>query len=1299
MRIKEVDGKFKEIQACQPKQPQFLILPASQVCDNCSPAKELTCPTATVCDFSLLKQTTNSEKCLTYDCKQGSLLAQVGQQPEAITSAVCDRNNQLIWKTSGGELLGRNLQATCGFPCTNCNALTCEETPCPPGYDCAVCSESPIVYSINPQGCAVATCGSGQMFSKGQAAQQATCADGGYLINGQIVSQVACGLPCTTCTVLQPDGLTCPEGLVCAPVSKREGQCSEAYCPAGVMNADGVQVNFLSCNGKGQWVDNAGTVYTNAHCEMSCELCKAISNSGMPCPAGLICEAPLEREGTCKEEYCPKGELRGNPARTLLSSLTCNGMSQWVDSQNAVYTSAQCEYPCDQCTELCVCGLTCPTGFVCTPVVSEAGQCPAATCPVGTMRASPGNVIVTSLTCNGEAQWVDDQETVYTSAQCEAPCTECPAISNSGMECPKGLLCKVPSTREGQCPEAYCEKGVLTGNPERTTLALLTCDENAQWVDGSTPYTVAQCESPCDRCPALTNDGMTCLTGFRCTQVLTRNTGQCPEVYCETGLMTAGSGRTTVTSLSCDGEQQWIDSASTVYDSAQCETGCTCQPLTITASPIRLMPSRGNALSADADGCSTLGMGCRTSDIYRLVTSEGVVTLEPPAGRQTPMTCVDGQWKATINGAETTVTEQACYAFACTSCADVQAGVGVTITTTYDATSWCKQVNLSGCPNGYRPFVYSESAEGCKIARCTQGQMFANGQPTTEAFCASGDYVDVTNEQRITSASCGLRCDTCTALTTDGLTCPEGSTCTAVSIREAQCKEAYCPAGQMTANGAQVDLLTCNGQGKWVDEAGTEYTAAQCEMSCENCEALSNAGISCPIGLTCEAPTERQGECKESYCPKGELRGSPTRILLTSLTCNAMSQWIDDQNTVYSSAQCEYPCNQCTDLCICGMTCPVGFVCTAVETQAGQCPVAGCLSGVMRASPGEVIVPSLTCDGDAQWVDEQNKVYTSAQCEESCTECTALTNSGMDCPKGFLCEPATRREAQCSETYCPTGALTGNLARTMLGVLTCDVTAEWLDAQSASYTVAQCEIPCDRCPALTRTGMSCPSGIVCTSVMTRNTGQCPESYCESGSMTAGSGRTTVTSLSCNGAQQWVDSQSTVYTSAQCETSCICPPLPITTPPPSMTVRGNALTMANGCSTLGTGCRASDQFRLVTPNGVVTLEPPAGRTSTWTCDGGQWKITINGVPTIVQEQACYSFGCTSCNGVRAGTGVILTLAYDPTTWCSTYALSGCPNGYRVGSTAITSTLTCNQNSRWTSGAFTSPNAGLLTVNCV
>ncbi|VDM78154.1 unnamed protein product [Strongylus vulgaris] len=411
-------------------------MPGIIVCDNCSPAKELSCPKTTVCNFSLLKQSKNSDQCSIYACEQGELLAQVGLQAEAIEGAVCDRDNQLIWKTTKGELLGRNLQATCGFPCSNCNPLTCDEMPCPPHYDCSSCAKdgeedpivysmdaqecavatcghgqmfsrgqpatqaakrsnkmfpsSPIVYSMDAQECAVATCAHGQMFSRGQPATQAVCANGGYLVNGQIVSQISCGLR----------------------------HCKEAYCPTGVMNADGVQVNYLTCNGKGKWVDNAGTEYTSAHCEMSCELCTALSNAGMPCPTGLICEAPTERdacdictappsdgltcpdglvctpasirEGHCKEAYCPAGVMNADGVQ--VNYLTCNGKGKWVDNAGTEYTSAHCE--------MC--------------------QCPAASCPTGSMRAGPGNVIVTSLMCDGDAQWVDSQNSVYTSAQCEA---------------------------------------------------------------------------------------------------------------------------------------------------------------------------------------------------------------------------------------------------------------------------------------------------------------------------------------------------------------------------------------------------------------------------------------------------------------------------------------------------------------------------------------------------------------------------------------------------------------------------------------------------------------------------------------------------------------------------------------------------------------------------------------------------------------------------------------------------------------------------------------------------------------
>uniref|UniRef100_A0A183GNV9 Helitron_like_N domain-containing protein n=1 Tax=Heligmosomoides polygyrus TaxID=6339 RepID=A0A183GNV9_HELPZ len=126
----------------------------------------------------------------------------------------------------------------------------------------------------------------------------------------------------------------------------------------------------------------------------------------------------------------------------------------------------------------------------------------------------------------------------------------------------------------GQCSEIYCASGTLTGNADRTSLTLLTCNTAGVWVDTqAATYTTAQCETPCDQCTSLLNTGMACLSGFRCKAVLTRSTGQCPEVYCDTGLMTAGSGRTTVTQLSCNGLSQWVDPAGAVYSIAQCETG------------------------------------------------------------------------------------------------------------------------------------------------------------------------------------------------------------------------------------------------------------------------------------------------------------------------------------------------------------------------------------------------------------------------------------------------------------------------------------------------------------------------------------------------------------------------------------------------------------------------------------------------------------------------------------------------------------------------------------------------------
>ncbi|KIH60265.1 hypothetical protein ANCDUO_09491 [Ancylostoma duodenale] len=201
--------------------------------------------------------------------------------------------------------------------------------------------------------------------------------------------------------------------------------------------------------------------------------------------------------------------------------------------------------------------------------------------------------------------------------------------------------------------------------------------------------------------------------------------------------------------------------------------------------------------------------------------------------------------------------------------------------------------------------------------------------------------------------------------------------------------------------------------------------------------------------------------------------------------------------------------------------------------------------------------------------------------------------------------------------------------------------------------------------------MPCLSGFTCTPVLTRNDGQCPEAYCDTGLMTAGTGRTTVTMLTCNGLQQWVDPQMTVYSIAQCETSCTCPPLTITPSPNVIPTRGNALGAdAAGCSTIVSRCSRNDIYRLVTADGVVTLEPPAAQNTAMT-------------------------SCTTCNTVRTGPGVITTLAYDPTSWCKQYVLSGCPNGYKVGNTVIGTTLTCSDRLRWSSGSFQGPIGGSVS----
>ncbi|VDO96720.1 unnamed protein product [Heligmosomoides polygyrus] len=110
--------------------------------------------------------------------------------------------------------------------------------------------------------------------------------------------------------------------------------------------------------------------------------------------------------------------------------------------------------------------------------------------------------------------------------------------------------------------------------------------------------------------------------------------------------------------------------------------------------------------------------------------------------------------------------------------------------------------------------------------------MFSKGKPVTKATCIDGAYR--ISGKAASQVVCGTLCDACAPLLKTSLTCPEGDTCTTVSVREGQCSEAFCPTGStLTANGGvTVDSPTCNGQSQWVDSAGTVFTAAQCESPC-----------------------------------------------------------------------------------------------------------------------------------------------------------------------------------------------------------------------------------------------------------------------------------------------------------------------------------------------------------------------------------------------------------------------------------------------------------------------------------
>ncbi|VDO96721.1 unnamed protein product [Heligmosomoides polygyrus] len=288
------------------------------LCNNCAAATDLPCSEEHMCDSSYLKRSKNGAQCSTYSCSKGQMMAYVNLISSEIDRAVCDKNSQLVWKTETGEVYGKTLQATA------------------------------LAYTADSHGCISAKCAKGQMFSKGQPVKQATCIAGAYRISGKAASQIACGTPCDACTALLNDGLTCPDGHTCTTVSEREGQCSEAYCPSGIMTADGVEVDSLTCNGQSQ--NSVGfekyQLQKRLHrlIFLACDKCTALTNTGMSCPAGFVCTAAASQSGQCPIMICSVGEMKANPGNVVVTSLSCDGTAQWIDSQTAVYTAAQCEF-------------------------------------------------------------------------------------------------------------------------------------------------------------------------------------------------------------------------------------------------------------------------------------------------------------------------------------------------------------------------------------------------------------------------------------------------------------------------------------------------------------------------------------------------------------------------------------------------------------------------------------------------------------------------------------------------------------------------------------------------------------------------------------------------------------------------------------------------------------------------------------------------------------------------------------------------------------------------------------------
>ncbi|CAJ0577995.1 unnamed protein product, partial [Mesorhabditis spiculigera] len=128
----------------------------------------------------------------------------------------------------------------------------------------------------------------------------------------------------------------------------------------------------------------------------------------------------------------------------------------------------------------------------------------------------------------------------------------------------------------------------------------------------------------------------------------------------------------------------------------------TCTDTTQTAPATGVTDQGYYSFGTDAAGCSTATNNCPADGNLRLVTDQGVITIPPTAAESQELTCTGGNYQTVYQGMTYTVTEDICYTMPCASCPTPIVAAGITVTTTYDETSFCKRAQFSGCANGYK---------------------------------------------------------------------------------------------------------------------------------------------------------------------------------------------------------------------------------------------------------------------------------------------------------------------------------------------------------------------------------------------------------------------------------------------------------------------------------------------------------------------------------------------------------------------------------------------------------------------